>query len=153
MKHFIHTTVEKAAMVSSVISALCLLGMMGVTCLDVTLRLFRCPIAGAYETVGFLGALMVAFALADTGLKGGHISVDFLVQKCPESARAWLGRGTQLTLILLLALLTLGMGAYALELKASAEVSMTLKIPLWPVAFGLCTGLGLFVCVLITRLK
>ena len=148
----ISRTVTKVSTFSAWLSSICLLGMMSVTCIDVTLRFFRHPIPGAFETVGFLGALMVAFALADTTLKGGHIAVEFLVEKLHSGVRKWLDRITTFVLILLFGLLTLRMGGYALELKEAAEVSMTLKMPVWPVVAGICGGLGLFVAVLVTRL-
>ncbi|SCX92987.1 TRAP transporter small permease [Desulfoluna spongiiphila] len=147
------TALTKGATFSSWLAAACLLGMMGATCLDVALRFFRYPIAGAYETVGFLGALMVAFALADTTLKGGHIAVEFLADKLPPAPRKWLNRTVTLVLIILFGLLTLRMGRHALELKEAAEVSMTLKIPVWPVVTGITAGMGLFVAVLVTRLR
>lgn len=149
----LRTATGRVATASAWLSALCLLGMMGATCLDVLLRFFRHPIPGAYETVGFLGALMVAFALADTTLKGGHIAVEFLVEKLPSAPRKWLDRTTTLALVLLFGLLTQRMGVYALDLKEAAEISMTLKMPVWPVVAGICFGLGLFVSVLVTRLK
>ncbi|WP_300672607.1 TRAP transporter small permease [Desulfoluna sp.] len=149
----INTAVTRGATFAAWIAALCLLGMMGITCLDVVLRFFRHPIPGAYETVGFLGALMVAFALADTTLKGGHIAVEFLVEKLSSRTRKWIDRITTLVLVLLFGLLTLRMGGYALDLKEAAEVSMTLKVPVWPVVTGLCAGMGLFVAVLATRLR
>jgi TRAP-type C4-dicarboxylate transport system permease small subunit len=152
MMPVISRTVAKVSTLSAWLSSFCLLGMMLATCLDVTLRFFRHPIPGAYETVGFLGALMVAFALADTTLKGGHIAVEFLVEKLSSSARMWLDRITTLVLVLLFGLVTLRMGVYALELREVAEVSMTLKMPVWPVVAGICGGLGLFVAVLVTRL-
>ncbi|VFQ44236.1 TRAP transporter small permease [Desulfoluna butyratoxydans] len=147
------TGITKGATFSAWLAAACLLAMMAATCLDVVLRFFRSPIAGTYETVGFLSALMVAFALADTTLKGGHIAVAFLAEKLPPAPAKWLDRTVTLVLILLFGLLTLRMGSHALELKDAAEVSMTLKIPVWPVVAGITAGMGLFVAVLATRLK
>lgn len=144
---------EKLASASTWISALCIVAMMGVTCLDVILRALRVPMAGAYETVGYLGALMVAFALADTTLKGGHIRVEFLVEKLSEQTKKWVGRAIYTTLIVLFSIVTWRMAGFTLELKEAAEVSMTLRMPVWPVLAGITTGLTLFVGALVASIR
>ena len=143
--------VERLSTAATWVSAFSILAMMGVTCIDVLLRTLRMPIAGAYEAVGYLGALMVSFSLADTTLKGGHIRVEFLMEKLSPKIQAAAQGLIHLLLIVLFAIITWRMGTLALNLKEAQEVSMTLKMPVWPVVAGLTTGLALFVLTLGAR--
>ena len=52
--------------------------MMLLTCSDVVMRLFRIPIPGTYEVVGFFGAVAISFALSKTTVGHGHIVVKIL---------------------------------------------------------------------------
>ena len=78
----------KVAEVFNWVSAAAVAGMVVLTCMDIILRLFRHPIPGTYEMVGFLGAVFAAFALGYTSVNRGHIAVDFLVQKLPARAQS-----------------------------------------------------------------
>jgi hypothetical protein len=82
----------KVAEVFNWVSAAAVAGMVVLTCMDIILRLFRHPIPGTYEMVGFLGAVFAAFALGYTSVNRGHIAVDFLVQKLPARAQSLRGR-------------------------------------------------------------
>jgi TRAP-type C4-dicarboxylate transport system permease small subunit len=120
----------------NVIAGIAITFIMLLTVLDVILRCFRMPITGAYELVAFSGAIVVGFALPLTSFLRGHIYVDFLVLKLPPRARAicnGLTRCLGMGLFFLIGWNLLKVGA---DLHKSGEVSMTLKLPFYPVAYG-----------------
>jgi TRAP-type C4-dicarboxylate transport system permease small subunit len=120
------------------VGAAILFVMMLLTVIDVILRYLGKSIAGTYELVSFAGALTVGFAIAQTSLDDGHVYVDMLTE--------YVGPGWRKTLIFCTK--TAGAAVFLLiawsfilkgtELYKSNEVSMTLHVPFYPVAFGLC---------------
>jgi len=124
-----------------------LVGMTGLTCADVVLRAFRRPILGTYEIVGFLGAVVISFALAETTLKRGHVAVEALVKHLPLRVQGVIYFVTHLLSILLFALIAYECWIYAGDLKASGEVSLTLKIPFYPIMYGIACS-AIVVCLI-----
>ena len=133
------------------LSALAVLAMMLLTCADIVMRLMRRPITGTYETVGFLGALFVSFALAQTSVDRGHIAVDFLVQRLPNRVQEVVELVNGLVCIVFFALVAWQCGVYGAELRVSGEVSMTLQTPIYPVVWGIGAGCAVLCLVLIAR--
>lgn len=125
--------------------------MMALTVSDVVLRLFRHPIPGAYEIVGFLGAVFASFSLAYTSLKKGHIAVEFLVEKLHDKAQRLIDFVTTLICALLFAVVSWQSVVYAGSLKSTGEVSLTVQIPLYPFVYGIAVGTGLLALVLFGR--
>jgi TRAP-type C4-dicarboxylate transport system permease small subunit len=133
----------------NVAGGICILAMMFLTCSDVFLRIFQRPITGAYELVGFLGALFVSFSLAHTSFQRGHIAVDFLVQKLSDGARVMILCINDLLGSLLFGLIAYQSMVYGSKLKSAGEVSMTLKLPVFPVVYGIGLGCGLLSLLLL----
>ena len=121
----------------------CIVGMMLLTCADVFLRMFRKPITGTYEIIGFLGALFVSFSLAYTSYQRGHIAVDFLVQKFSQRPRIIIMLINDVVGSMLFFVLAWQCIVYAGRLKLTHTVSMTLQMPVYPVVYGLALGCGL----------
>ena len=130
------------------VAAAAVASMMVITCLDVVLRLFRRPIPGTYEIVGFLGAVFASFSLGYTSLQRGHIAVDFLVQKLGARPQAALDALNAFICSVLFGLLTHQCLGYAADLRAAGEVSMTLQMPVYPFVYGLAAGCLLLSVVL-----
>ena len=127
------------------------IAMMLLTCLDVGLRFFRRPIPGTYEVVGMLGAVFVAFSLAETSLKRGHIAVDFLVRKLNAAWQAAIDAFNAAVCGVLFSLIAWQSLRYAHDLRTSGEVSMTLQLPLYPFVNAIALGCGLLAVVLVAR--
>jgi TRAP-type C4-dicarboxylate transport system permease small subunit len=125
--------------------------MMILTCADVILRLFRHPVPGTYEIIGFLGTVVISFSLAYTSLEKGHIAVELLIEKLPRRIRAGIESATSLMGAALFALITLQSIAYAVDLKRSGEVSVTLTMPIYPFIYGIALGSGLLCLVLLVE--
>jgi TRAP-type C4-dicarboxylate transport system permease small subunit len=135
----------KIAEVFNWISAAAVAGMVVLTCMDIILRLFRHPIPGTYEMVGFLGAVFAAFALGYTSVNRGHIAVDFLVQKLPARAQSLVDGVNDLICAVFFGFLSHQCLVYAGDLKSVGEVSMTLQMPVYPFVYGIALG-----CLLLT---
>ncbi len=122
---------------SALVSAVALTGA------DVALRAFGRPLTGVYELVGILGALAVGLALPQTSLSKGHVRMDFLTDRLPSAAKRWLYLATRLMGLGLFSLVAFNLFCLALDLCQAGEVTPTLQIPQFPVAFLLA-----FCCII-----
>jgi TRAP-type C4-dicarboxylate transport system permease small subunit len=143
--------IAKAAEAFNWVSAAAVAGMMVLTCMDIILRLFRRPIPGTYEMVGFLGAVFAAFALGHTSVNRGHIAVDFVVQKLPARIQSLVDGVNALICAVFFGFLSHQCMVYAADLKSFGEVSMTLQMPVYPFVYGIAAGCFLLTLVLAVR--
>jgi TRAP-type C4-dicarboxylate transport system permease small subunit len=130
----------------SVIAGTSLVLLMALTLLDVALRGFRRPIAGTYELVAFMGALVIALAMPLTQRARGHIYVEVIVSRLSRRARDVFHLVTRLMVISLFAVIGWNLVKYGMNLMRSGEVSLTLQVPFWPFAFAMALGC-LFQCL------
>jgi TRAP-type C4-dicarboxylate transport system permease small subunit len=129
-----------------VIGGAVLAGMMFLTVFDVAMRYLGIPFMGAYELVSMAGAVVIGFGLPQTTLDDGNVKVDFLIESAPKLVKKLFFVFTKLLGITLFAVMGYGLIAKAMELQAVNEASLTLRMPLFPV------GYGLGVCALIESL-
>ncbi|MBN2282515.1 MAG: TRAP transporter small permease [Deltaproteobacteria bacterium] len=134
------------------VAAAALTVMMLLTCCDVVLRLFRHPIPGTYEIVSLLGTVVVAFALAYTTLQGGHIAVEFLVQRFSKRVQNAIDAVNGIISMLLFGIISWQSFMYGLSLRATGEVSLTIQLPIYPFAFGISLGCAVVCLVLIKEI-
>jgi len=121
--------------------------IMAITLVDVIMRHFKYPIVGSFEIVSFLGALVVGLAVPYTSLKGGHIYVDFVINKFSRDHRDVMHVTTRIMGMFLFVVLSWFFFSMALDLYSKGEVSTTFKLPFYPIATGL--GLSFFIQVLV----
>jgi len=114
-----------------------LVAIMLLTCADVILRSFGRPIPGTFEVVGFLCVVVIAFAIAYTQILRGHISVEIVVSRLPQRARAAVSAITCLFCLVFFILLAWQSGVFGTILWLSGEVSPTEKIPFFPFVYGI----------------
>ena len=131
------------------IACVALLSMMLLSTADVILRLFNRPILGTYELVGFLGTVIVSFALAFTSLEKGHIAVEILVSRLPQRIQLAIETFTNFLSFLLFGLIAYQGFIYGLDIKKSGEVSLTLQMPVYPFLFGMAAGFTLLSILLV----
>lgn len=127
----------------NILACVAVLAMMLLSTADVVLRLFGKPIPGAYELVGFLGTLVVSFALAFTSMEKGHIAVEILVEKLSLRAQLAIESFCNMIGTLLFGMIAYQAFLYALDLRKSGEVSPTLQIPSYPFILGIAAGCAL----------
>jgi TRAP-type C4-dicarboxylate transport system permease small subunit len=122
------------------VAGLMLTFMMGLTLTDIIMRLVWKPIVGSIELVCFSGAVVVGFSIPYSSRAGSHIYVDFLKEKL--SARTWNGLQVfnRLVGIILFLFISLNFIFYSLTLIKTGEVTPGLKIPYYPITFGLAVS-------------
>lgn len=111
--------------------------IMFITVLDVILRFFRKPIVGTYELVGFAGAVVIGFAVPLTSWDRAQIYVDFFLDKLPKAGRNLMHLLTRGLSMALFVALGWNLIRIAMDYQRSGEVSATLQLPFYPVAYGL----------------
>jgi len=113
-----------------------LLAMMLLASGNVIVRLFYKPILGTFEIVGFLGSVVVFFAVAYTQVQKGHISVAIVVSRFSQRTQAIIGVITYSFSIILCLLIAWQSILIANDLKQGGELSHTLRIPFYPFVYG-----------------
>lgn len=131
------------------LAGLFLSGMILLTCLNIFFRLTWMPIKGTFELMGFMGAVVTAFALGYTQLARGHIGVDVLVNR-------FSGKTQRLTRIIndLICFVFFSIAAWQISIKATTlwrtgEVTETLRIIYYPFTYAVAAGCALLSLVLI----
>jgi TRAP-type C4-dicarboxylate transport system permease small subunit len=147
----IHRGIERVSRGFNALAGAAVVVMMLLTCADVFLRLFRHPVPGTYELVGFLGTVVIAFSMAYTSLERGHIAVEILVEKLPRRMQTGVEAAVALIGAALFALVAWQSMAYAADLRQSGEVSVTLAMPIYPFIYGVAAGSGLLTLVLLSE--
>lgn len=125
------------------VAGFALMFMMLLTVADVIMREFDRPIIGTYELVGLSAAVVIGFCIPYTTSLKSHISVDFFTMKLGDKSKAVLLLITRALGTGLFALIGYNMLLMAQDLYRSGEVSLTIKMPFYPIAIGI--GLCCFV--------
>jgi len=111
--------------------------MACLTFVDVVMRIFGKPIPGVYEVVGFLGVALAAFVLPRSSLERAHVGVDFAVEKLSAKPRLVMKVITRI----LIAVFFLVAAWYFVDMARSfivtKSVTMTLRLPYYPVVFAM----------------
>ena len=98
-------------------------------------KLFKWPLPGGIEIVGFLGVIVIAFAIAQTQILRGHIEVEFVVMRLPYSVQRVISSIVCLLGMILFTLLAWRSIEFGHNLRISGEVSMTQEIPFYPFVY------------------
>jgi TRAP-type C4-dicarboxylate transport system permease small subunit len=131
----------------NIIAGISLTFLMLLTVMDVILRSLRRPIVGTYELVAFAGAIVIGFSVPLTSWVRGHIYVDFFILKFSQKVRNVFNIATRCVVIVLFFLIGWNLIKYGMDLQKSGEVSLTLQMPFYPVAYGV--GICCFVQCLV----
>jgi TRAP-type C4-dicarboxylate transport system permease small subunit len=123
-----------------------LLAMIILTCANIFIRQFFNPIPGAFELMGYAGAVVSAFALGYTQFTNGHIAVDILVNAYPKPLKRLASTINHGVCCVFFAVTGWYMVQKALTLKNTGELSETLRIIYYP--FILAVAFGFFILAL-----
>ncbi len=121
--------------------------MMLLTVADVLLRAGGHPIIGTFEIVSLMLALVIGFGIPQVSLDRGHVSMDFLLEKLPGTARKALNTFTRVLCLMLFGFAGYNLFNVGARFHASGEVSPTIQIPFYPVAYGVAICCLLECCV------
>jgi TRAP-type C4-dicarboxylate transport system permease small subunit len=108
-----------------------------ITVADVILRSFRRPIVGTYELVAFSGAVAMGFSIPLTSWEKKQIQVDFIIMKFSQMARRIIKTVTKSLGIGLFLMIGWNVIVLGNELRRAGEVSFTLELPFYVVAYGI----------------
>jgi TRAP-type C4-dicarboxylate transport system permease small subunit len=129
-----------------VLGSVAVLLLMSVATVNAFLRipLIKSSWRGAYETVGFLGALVIAFALGYTQKRKDHIVVDILTEKFPKKVNRVLDGTNYFVTMIFFAIISWQVLIWGMKISKSGEVSETLKIIFHPFIYCVSFGFAVF---------
>jgi TRAP-type C4-dicarboxylate transport system permease small subunit len=131
------------------VAAGALAAMMLLVGVNVLLRLFGRPIWGSFEIVGFLGAVLISFALLYTTITQSHVAVDIVMSRLPQRAQAVIGRITTFLSFGVFVVIAWQSARFGMNLWQSGQVSSTLRLPLHPLLFGIAFAFAIASVVLL----
>ena len=141
---FFEKTVKFLSTFFNLFAAASLMAIILLTCIDVSMRyFFNRPIAGTYDLVSLMGAVIAAFAMPYTMLMKGHVAVDLLVRTLSSKKQLVIETVTHVVGILLFLIMVWQCFALASDMKAAGEVTPTLLLPFYPVVY--CMSVCFFV--------
>jgi TRAP-type C4-dicarboxylate transport system permease small subunit len=112
--------------------------MLLLVCSDIVgVKLFKTPVPGAIEVVGFLGVIVIACGMAYTLAVKGHIAIDFFLNKLSTRTRAGFEAFISLFNCALFAVLSWQSWVFGMVLQRTGEVSMTERIPFYYIVYAL----------------
>jgi TRAP-type C4-dicarboxylate transport system permease small subunit len=127
-----------------VVGGVAVLALMALATINVGLRMFGAPFRGTYEFVGFLGAIVIAFALGYTQKRKDHIVVDILTEKFPKQVNRILDGISYFVTMIFFALVSWQVFVWGVKIWKSQEVSETLKVIYYPFIFSVAVGFAAF---------
>jgi TRAP-type C4-dicarboxylate transport system permease small subunit len=132
-----------------------LVAMLAVIVADVIgAKVLKWPIPGGIEMVGFLGVIVIAFAIAHTQVLRGHIEVEFLVMRLPQTAQRAIAGTVYLLGMALFGLLAWRSYDFARTLQVKGEVSMTQEIPFYLFIYGIALcSISVFLVLLVQCIR
>ena len=128
-----------------IIGSVAVLSLMALATGNVILRFFfNAPYRGAYEVVGFLGAIVIAFALGSTQKRKGHIVVDILTDKFPKRVNRVLDGISYFVTMIFFGIVSWQLFVWGMKIARSGEVSETIKIIFHPFIYSVGAGFVVF---------
>jgi TRAP-type C4-dicarboxylate transport system permease small subunit len=122
-----------------------LLILTGIACANMLMRPLGSPIEGAYELVGFFGALVVALPLGYAQITRSHISVDILATRYSKRTKRMMNAISSIICMFFFMLVAWQSASYATAIWKRGETSETLRIIYFPFVY-----LVAFCCLLLS---
>ncbi len=117
------------------IGGVTLLSLTGIACANMLMRPIGTPITGAYELVGFFGALVVALPLGFAQITRSHISVDILATRYSKRTQRIMNAISSFLCMLFFILVAWQGTVYASAIWKRGETSETLRIIYHPFVY------------------
>ena len=119
------------------VASVALTFMICPTTADVILRGFGRPIAGTYEIVAICGGIVIGFTTPITSWMRGHIAVDFVINKFSDRGKNLVNIITRCVGIGLCLTISWYIMKIGTRFLTGGEVSGSLQLPLYPIAYGI----------------
>jgi TRAP-type C4-dicarboxylate transport system permease small subunit len=127
---------KRVSGILNIIAGIALTFMMFITVVDVGLRAGGRPIVGVYEVVALCLAIVIGFGIPQVSLDGAHVFMEIGLDKLSPKGQNIMKTFTRLLCIGLFIFMGYNLFSVAAEFHASGEVSQTLRLPFFPVAYG-----------------
>jgi TRAP-type C4-dicarboxylate transport system permease small subunit len=130
----------KVSKVLNIIGGTALTLMMFLTVSDIFMRSGGHPILGTYEMVSLLLAIVIGFTIPQVSLDRGHVYMEIILDRLSKRNKNIMNTFTRVLCIFLFVVIGYNLFMVGNEFHASGEVSSTLKIPFFPIAYtvGIC---------------
>lgn len=133
----------------NILAGLCVFLVMLLIVSNIILRVvFKHPILGTYELVGFLAALAIAFGLAQCALQNGHIAVGLIMECFSNRIQSFIESVVNIISLLFWGAVTWYLFQFGVAMMNKGLVSLSAQIPVHPFIFlvglgvaGLCIAL------------
>jgi len=114
-----------------------ILTMMFVTCIDVIgAKVFLLPVPGSIDIIMISQLVAISFAIAASLILGRHVEVEFFVPLLPKTLQNIIHCIIQFLCLFLFIMICWRLFGHAYSLYSGNEVSPTLRIPMYPFAYG-----------------
>lgn len=134
-------SVSALVMTLAGVSALGVLLMMIITCVDIVMRRLGHPLPGVVDIVSIAGCISVVTALPYTTAVKGHVAVEYFFHKMPRLGRVLADSICRTLVLLLFSFMSWRCVVYGGTLLRRGSVTLTLQIPIfwvwWLMAFSL----------------
>lgn len=147
---FLETINDRLNRWAGVGAGVILVSMILLTVANIVSRKVWMPVRGTYEILGFSGALLTALAMGITQKRREHIHVDILFNRFPGPVKRILSTVNTGICSAFFGVAGWFVGKKAYTLWATGEVSETLRIAYYPVAYGVAGGCFLLALILFT---
>jgi TRAP-type C4-dicarboxylate transport system permease small subunit len=131
------------------IAGIALTFMMLLTVVDVLARAGGHPFLGTYEIVALTMGIVIGFGIPEASLQRSHVYMEFLLEKFSKRGRSIMNTFTRVLCFMLFAFIGYNLLNVAAGFKSSGEVSPTIQLPFYPVAYGVAVCCFLECCVFI----
>ena len=145
-------TIRALVMVLAAVACAAIVTMILVTCADIIMRLFRHPLIGAYDIVNVAGTITIACAMPYTTAVKGHVAIEFFFHKLGRVGRLILDTVIRIMLVVLFSALTWGCIHHGQSLRENGQVTPTLQMPEFWVAYLVAGSCATMVLVTIHHL-
>lgn len=147
-ERFVHLVTKYSDRIAQVSVA----AMMLLTVGNILLRIIWKPIVGTYDYVEFIGATLVAFAIAYCAVRKGHISVELVVTRFPQRIQGIIGTIVGVLSLGIFGLVTWQSLLYATDAFRQGDVSMGALKPFYPYIYAMAFGTALLCLVIVVDL-
>ncbi len=134
------------------VTAIGILMMMLVTCVDVVMRRTGFPLKGAVDVVKVMGAVTLACSLPYTTAVKGHVAIEYFFHKLPWRGRIVVDTVVRTLGISLFLLIARRSFYYGHSLRSSGEVTPTLQLPVFWVPYVMAFCFLVVACVIFYHL-
>ena len=132
----LYSALRFVSKILNLIAGVTLTLMMFLTVADVTLRATGHPLIGTYEVVALSLAIVIGFGIPKVSLDRGHVYMEFLLEKLSPRGKDVMNTFTRILVFVLFLFIGYNLLNVGAEFHASGEVSPTIKLPFYPVAYG-----------------